>query len=145
MFWSREAVVTTVTNSYLETAVWSSSDWDNCDDSGNPPPLDEKYDWHDFSDQAVEDARADCEKFIELLEETDCDGYDNLLDAAVCVQCESRIGHDFWLTRNGHGAGFWDGDYEEFGDAICQVLYDEFGRYAELNIYADSDGRLEFE
>lgn len=20
----------------------------------------------------------------------------------------SQIGHDFWLTRNGHGAGFWD-------------------------------------
>lgn len=21
-------------------------------------------------------------------------------------------GHDFWLTRNGHGAGFWDGDWD---------------------------------
>lgn len=20
--------------------------------------------------------------------------------------------HDFWLTRNGHGAGFWDGDWD---------------------------------
>lgn len=20
----------------------------------------------------------------------------------------SQLGHDFWLTRNGHGAGFWD-------------------------------------
>lgn len=21
---------------------------------------------------------------------------------------EAQAGHDFWLTRNGHGAGFWD-------------------------------------
>lgn len=28
-------------------------------------------------------------------------------------ECE-RIGHDFWLTRNGHGAGFWDGDWKFF-------------------------------
>lgn len=25
----------------------------------------------------------------------------------------SHAGHDFWLTRNGHGAGFWDGDWPE--------------------------------
>lgn len=24
-----------------------------------------------------------------------------------------HAGHDFWLTRNGHGAGFWDGDWPE--------------------------------
>ena len=24
-----------------------------------------------------------------------------------------QAGHDFWLTRNGHGAGFWDGDWPE--------------------------------
>jgi hypothetical protein len=22
-----------------------------------------------------------------------------------------QAGHDFWLTRNGHGCGFWDGDW----------------------------------
>ncbi|MBS3648823.1 hypothetical protein KEU06_09415 [Pseudaminobacter sp. 19-2017] len=22
--------------------------------------------------------------------------------------CREHAGHDFWLTRNGHGAGFWD-------------------------------------
>lgn len=24
-----------------------------------------------------------------------------------------QAGHDFWLTRNEHGAGFWDGDWPE--------------------------------
>jgi hypothetical protein len=29
-------------------------------------------------------------------------------------------GHDFQLTRNGHGAGFWDGDWEH-GDALTAI------------------------
>ncbi len=24
-----------------------------------------------------------------------------------------QAGHDFWLTRNGHGSGFWDRDWPE--------------------------------
>lgn len=37
---------------------------------------------------------------------------------------ENPIGHDFWLTLHGHGAGFWDGDYEK-GDEISKIC-DEF-------------------
>lgn len=31
-------------------------------------------------------------------------------------------GHDFWLTRNGHGVGFWDRGLDQLGDdlsALC--------------------------
>jgi len=34
---------------------------------------------------------------------------------------EAQAGHDFWLTRNGHGAGFWDGDWPETGDALTEA------------------------
>lgn len=51
----------------------------------------------------------------------------------------AQAGHDFWLTRNGHGTGFWDRpeiyrDYlaqkftkiaESFGEAYA--VYDEIG------------------
>lgn len=141
-----ETIVTVVTNSYLETAVWSSNDWSDFDDDcDNPRPLDENYDSDDFTGKARAAAESDCRRFLDLLESTPCDGYDNLYDAAESVIGDDHIGHDFWLTRNGHGAGFWDGDYADFGDAICDVLYAEFGRYAELNIFVDSDGQLEFE
>ena len=30
-------------------------------------------------------------------------------------ECIDSMGIDFWLTRNGHGSGFWDGDWEDFG------------------------------
>ena len=34
---------------------------------------------------------------------------------------EARAGHDFWLTRNGHGAGFWCRD-ELKGDSLGERL-----------------------
>ena len=36
-----------------------------------------------------------------------------------------QIGHDLWLTRNGHGVGFWDRGLGAQGDsltAICEAL-----------------------
>jgi hypothetical protein len=37
--------------------------------------------------------------------------------AEFCLYCdiesEQRAGHDLWLTRNRHGAGFWDGGWPE--------------------------------
>jgi hypothetical protein len=32
-----------------------------------------------------------------------------------------QAGHDFALTRNGHGAGFWDGDWPEHGDMLTEA------------------------
>lgn len=30
-------------------------------------------------------------------------------------------GHDFWLTRNGHGAGFWDRGLGASGDLLTEL------------------------
>ena len=30
-------------------------------------------------------------------------------------------GGDFHLTRNGHGAGFWDGGWPEHGDELTEL------------------------
>jgi hypothetical protein len=43
-----------------------------------------------------------------------------------------QAGHDFWLTREGHGAGFWDRDLGSRGD----VLTDKCKKYGEIDIYA---------
>lgn len=35
---------------------------------------------------------------------------------------ECHAGHDFWLTRNGHGAGFWDrGMPDEIGEGLSDI------------------------
>jgi hypothetical protein len=48
----------------------------------------------------------------------------------------ASAGHDFCLTRNRHGAGFWDGDYETHGDALA----DAANKYAEVRLYLNDDG-----
>lgn len=51
----------------------------------------------------------------------------------------TRAGHDFYLTRNGHGAGFWDGDYEK---AKGQRLTDACRPYGETHETFDQDTEI---
>lgn len=61
----------------------------------------------------------------------DCNDFQNMafdlmkhLDARQC-------GHDFYLTRNGHGSGFWDRGYAaSIADALCAICK-EFGESYE--------------
>ena len=59
----------------------------------------------------------------------------------------SQNGHDFWLTRNHHGAGFWSRGYEgrigeaSIGDYLTQKAH-EFG---EVSLVVGDDGKLYLE
>ncbi len=109
---------------YLETALWSSTEMN---DEGTP--LDKNYSMQDFSDEALERANEDLEAF-QLKAGVLLDGLD-LTDVA----------HDFWLTRNGHGAGFWDGDYqEEIGEKLTKISK----QFGECNIEIGDDKKLYF-
>lgn len=44
---------------------------------------------------------------------------------------DNRHGHDFALTRNGHGAGFWDRGYGGAGDYLTKRAH----AYGEADIY----------
>jgi len=48
-------------------------------------------------------------------------------------------GHDFWLTRNGHGAGFWDGDWPKDEGERMTATSKAFG---ETNVYVGDDGLI---
>ncbi len=82
------------TQHYLVAALWSSTD--NSNEQGGEP-LDANYDLSDLSVAALQSAKEDCECFQK----------DNAtwLDHAGTTE---QNGHDFWLTRNQHGAGYWD-------------------------------------
>ena len=62
---------------------------------------------------------------------------------------EERAGIDFWFTRNGHGAGYWD--REELTGLACgknnetnagKVLADRARGFGNVDLYAGDDGRL---
>ena len=115
------------TRSYIETALWSTTD--ASDDSGGDH-LDANYGLGDLSGESVDKMQADCLKFqaynANALEPFDA----------------STAGHDFWLTRNGHGAGFWDGDYSEPQAAQLTASSKYFG---ECYIVVGDDGKLHVE
>lgn len=91
---------------YLECALWSSTD-ESRDDGGDP--LDDNYDTSDIHPDAIATMQADCASFI-----------DGNADDLESIDAE-QAGHDFWLTRNGHGAGFWDRGLGALGDRLSKA------------------------
>jgi len=67
-----------------------------------------------FDPDFVERANADLETFQEKA--------GSLIEQALEYQGSDQVAHDFWYTRNGHGVGFWDGDYpQSLGESLTQV------------------------
>ena len=106
---------------YISCALWSSSD-----DSGKGEYLDSNYSREDISPATESEIKEDCKNFIDRAN-------DLLKDIDV-----EQAGHDFWLTRNGHGAGFWDRGLGEIGDKLTEICK-EFG---ECNLYIGDDGKI---
>lgn len=111
---------------YLLTALQASVDNAN-------EPLGKNYDINDLPESEINKAIKDCNLFLAKCEENSIDISDISLD---------DLGHDFWLTRNRHGAGFWDGDYlpQELGEALTEVAHS----FGECSIYIGDDGQLYF-
>ncbi len=107
------------TQAYLECALWSSTD-----DDGNP--LDESYGIDDLSDEFIAEAKGECAAFIA----------DNDADIAGKY---SRAGFDFWLTRNHHGAGFWDGDWPDDAGHRMTLASHAFG---PVDLYVHGNGKI---
>lgn len=53
------------------------------------------------------------------------------------------VGHDLWLTRNGHGAGFWDRKLGSFGGYdIGDCLSEACKMLGDCCLYEGDDGLL---
>lgn len=53
---------------------------------------------------------------------------------------EGQIGHDIWLTRNGHGTGFWCRDADTYGtEEVRDALDSVAAAMGEHNIGVDTD------
>jgi hypothetical protein len=124
------------TRAYIECALWSSTD-----DAGEP--LDDTYIEDDIAPAALADMAEDCRQFqadnAELLAQ-----YRDAIDVPHDSMRERRdraalcAGHDFWLTRNGHGAGFWDRGLGEIGDKLSQAAR----AWGSSDLYVGDDGKI---
>jgi len=96
----------------------------------------------DFSDEMDSRIERDCAAFyIENLATLDS-LWEYVRENDVYIQGglygPYEAGIDFWLTRNGHGAGFWDRGLGELGDTLSAAC-DAFG---EVCAYLGDDSRV---
>jgi hypothetical protein len=119
---------------YVVCALWSTTD--ESTESGGYP-LDENYEPSDIAHEAMRSMRADCADFLESNQE-DLGLYVSSLDRCGMAIAYQQAGHDFWLTRNGHGAGFWDRGLGALGERLSSAAR----VYGAVDIYVGDDGKL---
>ena len=110
-----------VLGAYIECALWSSTDEDG-------ESLDGLYSADDLSDETRDEMTEDVSDFLESNEE--------LIQASGLTL--EQVGHDFWLTRNRHGAGFWDRGLGEVGDKLTEMAHP----YGSCDLYVGDDGQV---
>ena len=125
LFYSPEHELTDdALTSYVTAALWSSVDGD-----GNP--LDDEHDADDVADETRKTMWEDVNNFLNLIDDEGLIGHADFPDAG-------QVGHDFWLTRNGHGTGFWDRGLGQLGDDLTKWAKAS----GECSLYVGDDGKV---
>lgn len=109
---------------YIDAALWSSS----CNETENDDtPLSDRYSMADIDSLSMDRIVKECEDFIGQCKPEDLE-----------LQRDDQNGHDFWLSRNGHGAGFFDRGLGDAGDRLQEIARG----MGESDIYVGDDKKL---
>lgn len=124
---------------YITCALWASTDQSRADGGDE---LDKNYNERDLASDTVERMIEDCRCFMrenpEMLKRY-CDALpesDNYRASEGSPM--AYAGHDLWLTRNGHGAGYWDRGVGDCGDYLSTSAR----KMGEIDLYPGDDGKL---
>jgi len=117
---------------YIVAALWSSS-------GESAEYMDAEKGADDLAPETLAKMRADCVAFLAanstLIE---CaSGYGDYARDSIWSIWE-RAGHDFWLTRCGHGVGFWDRGLGVIG----QRLTDAAAAFGNVDLYIGDNGMV---
>jgi hypothetical protein len=116
------------TLAYIECALWSSTNPDHENDPSVGECLDHDYGVYDIAPETLEAMVADCQAF----QKQNAKWLVSVNQRGTSTSVLTQAGHDFWLTRNGHGAGFWDGDWShEAGKALTESSK----RFGSVDLY----------
>ncbi len=121
------------TQGYVEAAFWTSEGPD--EDGGQIGDAG----FADLAPEALASMLEDCKAFQEMAQVDLAAAY----DMNPYGYEEANAGHDFWLTRNGHGAGFWD---RGFGDLRTDTVGGRLSRdaksFGSSDLYLGDDGKV---
>lgn len=102
---------------YIECALWSSTADGSPEQQEADPNHKGSFD-SSFLDLGYTDLDPELQKHVEEQCAEFFEAYNDYFGHNV-----EQAGHDFWLTRNGHGAGFWDRGHNYWpGDPSGQLL-----------------------
>jgi hypothetical protein len=120
-----ERFIATAVAAYVKTALWATTAHD--EDGDVDENLDTLgYTIDDLTPAALADVEADVEGFV-----VSCWADVRDLDP-------EQVGHDLLLTRDGHGAGFWDRGLGERGDRLTAMAKP----YGDSNFHVGDDGKI---
>ena len=107
--------------SYNHTSLWASTDEEG-------EPFDDRD--ADLAQETLDALLADCGAFLGEIDDLGIPWRDEM-DWA-------QLGSDLWLTRNSHGAGFWDRGLGDLGDALSEAAK----RQGSRDLYVGDDGLI---
>jgi len=114
-------------DAYKEAVIWTNEEMWKRDDP------EASFDFSDFSPGALQTIQEDLGKFYsENSEDIEMFKKEHGVD-------DSQVAHSFWLTREGHGAGFIDFD-SEYADRLSEAS----GVFGEADAYVGDDGQIYF-
>jgi hypothetical protein len=93
------------------------------------------YTFSDLAPEALQIAIAECNVFMKAAKKV---GIEKLFNNPNLNYDEKRAGTDFWLTRNRHGAGFWDRGLGVTGNELTKIAQS----FGETDLYDGDDGLL---
>ena len=117
------------TRGYIEAAMWTLTD----DDGESLDHLG----LHDVHPDTIAAAVADCQAFQEA-NYADVSEYCIRRRTWINPHMEESAGHDYWLTRNRHGCGFWDRGLGDLGTRLSEAAKAD----GECNWYVGDDGMV---
>jgi hypothetical protein len=120
-----------------ETILWSS-----CDD--NEIPLDKNYSAKDINQECLNRLYLEYTQFVNSVEKQITaifgDNWESIDEFYDIIQpTENQTEHDYIMTRNGHGCGFWDGDWMS---GIADILTDAAKSFPKIYATLGDDGKI---
>lgn len=116
------------TKAYIESALWTGTHFT---DEYGEENLDH-FVKDNIAEPTLTEMVEDCKDFYEA-------------NQSLLAGCDpSHAGHDFNLTRNRHGAGFWDGDYPTMiGKQLTEAAH-VYGTFALVlySMYNDDTNQI---
>lgn len=116
-------------NHYIVAALWSSVAYGHETEKEFGDQFDTSFESLDFdesdlSEETRKQMKDDCKSFLK----------ENYND----IEHYDQAGHDFWLTRCGHGVGFWDRDLGDIGDRLTKSCE----KFTNIDLYLGDNGQI---